>query len=330
MATRKQKAKVGLFLLICFGLIIGGSIVISGLMRDPGVHYWMEFQDSILGLGEGGLVEYKGVPVGRVRTIHVQENNNARVDIALNPDKVTLQEGVEAQLVLYSFAAGTMAISLTGGDPTAPPLPPGSQIPAKSSAFATISSQISEVMEQLSVIFTKIDTGFEGMEEGDLTAIVKNVNVLLEDGRGFMSDTNDLVLEAKNTITGLRDNAEGMMTEFQELARQVQQLTPDLQRLVSSTASKLDELNVSETQAQINRVLDNLAQLTETLDQTISQVDDLSANALHEASNIEFTLRQSLGEVTEAFQSANTLMRDLQRDPSAIVRGRPIIKENLP
>jgi phospholipid/cholesterol/gamma-HCH transport system substrate-binding protein len=330
VATKKQKAKVGFFLLVCLSIIIGGGILLSGLMREPGMYYWMEFEDSILGLGEGGLVEYKGVPIGRVRSIYVQENNNARVDIAINPEKVSLQEGVEAQLVLYSFAAGTMAISLTGGEPDAAILPPGSQIPAKSSAFATISSQISELMEQLSVIFTKIDTGFEGMEDGDLTAIVKNFNVLLEDGKGFMGETNDLVVEAKNTLVMLRDDAENVMVEFQDLSKDIRGLTTDVKRLVTTTTAKVGDLNVGQTQEQVNRVLENLSQLTERLNQTAAQFDDLSANAIHEASNIEYTVRQSLEEVNEAFQSVNALMRELQRDPSAVLRGKTIIKDNLP
>jgi len=330
LATKKQKAKVGLFLFVCFGAIIGGAVVLSGLMREPGLHYWLEFEDSILGLGEGGLVEYKGVPIGRVQSIRVQENNNARVDITINPEKVTINEGVEAQLVLYSFAAGTMAISLTGGDPEAPELPPDSQIPAKSSAFATISSQISDLMEQLSTIFAKIDTGFEGMEEGALAEIVVNVKDILAEGDGFMRDTKDLVNESRDTIVGLRDNAKNVMIEFETLAKEITALTTDVKRLVSTTTSKMDGVNVGETQAQVNRVLENIAELTDKLNKTVEQVDELSANAVHEASNIEYTLRQSLKEFTEAFESANALMRELQRDPSSVVRGKPIIKENLP
>ena len=120
------------------------------------------------------------------------------------------------------------------------------------------------------------------------------------------------------------------MIEFETLAKEITALTTDVKRLVSTTTSKMDGVNVGETQAQVNRVLENIAELTDKLNKTVEQVDELSANAVHEARNIEYTLRQSLKEFTEAFESANALMRELQRDPSSVVRGKPIIKENLP
>ncbi|MBI2433563.1 MAG: MCE family protein [Candidatus Hydrogenedentes bacterium] len=327
MATRKQKAKVGVFLLTCFAIIIAGAMAIAGMYSNRGIHYSMEFEDSILGLGEGGLVEYLGVPVGKVSSIYVTANNKAHVDALIDPVKVTLHEGVEAQLVIYSFAAGTMAISLRGGNPKAPLLEPGGEIPAKPSAFATISSEMEDIMERLGQILEKLNTGLEGMEEGDIATIVDNVNDLLDDGRSFLDDTDQLVNEATATITSLRDEAEGTLASFGDLTEDVRNLSKDIQDLVQTTTDKLDQMDVGELQEKLNRVLENTAQLTEKLNQTAGQIDNLSANAMHEADNIEYTLRQSLEEVTEAFKSLQALTEAVKQDPASLLRGKAPAKE---
>jgi len=100
VATRKQKMKVGAFLLMCVSLAASGAILISGLNTENGVRYWVEFDESVFGLYEGGMVQYMGVPVGKVENIRVTPNRRAHVDVVVNPDKVTLNDGVEAQLVL--------------------------------------------------------------------------------------------------------------------------------------------------------------------------------------------------------------------------------------
>lgn len=99
-------------------------VVLRGYYDDKGVTYAIEFEESISGLYEGGIVTYLGVPVGKVRDIFVTEANKPHVNIVIDPLKVQLFEGVEAQLVIYSFAAGTMAISLEGGHPISGNLPP--------------------------------------------------------------------------------------------------------------------------------------------------------------------------------------------------------------
>ena len=56
MATRKQKVKVGLFLVICSLLIAGGVLLISGFKHEVRIPYWVEFDESVLGLSAGSLV----------------------------------------------------------------------------------------------------------------------------------------------------------------------------------------------------------------------------------------------------------------------------------
>lgn len=326
MATQRQKVKVGVFLLLCFGLMAVGLVVIAGWYDDTGNHYWMEFEDSVLGLNEGGLVEYLGVPVGKVSEIYVTTHKKAYVQISIDPTKVQLQEGVEGQLVLYSFAAGTMAISLRGGQPDAAALPLGSQIPAKGSAIATISSKIETMMDDLSEIFDLLKGALEGMDEGSLSQIVDDFDKLLKDGSTFLDDGREVMHEASDAVTKLGAKAEESMGQFNDLSDDLRGLTADLRKLVSQTSTQIAGLDISETQVQLNKVLENMAALTEQLQSSVGELDTISASVLHDADNVEHTLRRSMQEITDAFDSVRILVEDLKDDPSALVRGKGNIR----
>lgn len=327
MATRKQKVKVGIFLVSCFLLIAGGIVMIIGLFEDQGKNYWIEFEESVLGLYEGGMVEYMGVPIGKVKEIRVSEKGFARVDIIVNPRKVTLYQSVEAQLVIYSLAAGTMAVSLDGGSPSEKELPVGSRITAKRSTITAVSSRIEELMDNITGIATTIRTGLSGLSEGDLNAIVEKVDELLNKGNTFLDDTDALVGEATETVTGLRDDAKKVIDEVTDLSKDVRELTQKLNGFVDTAKQKIEQVDVPHTQEQLNRVLDNVAGLTEKLNKTMEQINELEANALHKADNVDYNLRRSLDEVSQAIESMRLFVDQLRNDPSSLVRGKGIVKE---
>lgn len=327
MATRTQKIKVGLFLIICLGLASISIVVIAGWYKNPGDPYWLEFEESVLGLYEGGMVEYLGVPVGKVSSIFVTANKKAHVELIIDPKKVRLQNGVEAQLVLYSLATGTMAISLTGGDPLAAPLEPGSQIPTKTSIITAISSRMESIIEDLASISESVSTGLAGIEEGDLTAIVEKVNTLLDRGNTFLADGSDLVEEISQTVTQVRGDAQKVIDQLYEVSKDARALTKNVNELVVATKDKVDELEVHQLQGQLDQVLQNITNVSKRLDTTLAQFDALSANTLHEVDNVEYTLRSTLHEVSDAFDSIRSLAEQLRQDPSALVRGKARVKE---
>lgn len=327
MATRVQKVKVGVFLVFCFVMSASGMVLIAGLYEDQGKPYTIEFEESVLGVYEGGMVEYLGVPIGKVKEIRVSPDGHARVDIVINPRKVTLHAGVEAQLVIFSLAAGTMAVSLNGGDPKGPVLPDHSQIPAKRSTMTAVSSRIEELMDNLTGIAETVKSGLQGMQEGDLNAVVDRVNSLLDKGNIFLEDTDKLVGEASNAVTDLRGDAQNVIDELLELGKDVRELTKKLSGFVDTASEKVEQLDVPQTQAQLNRVLENIGGLTEKLNNTMGQFDKLSANMLHKADNVDYSLRRSLDEISQALEAMRMFVDQLRTDPSSLVRGKGAIKE---
>ena len=313
MATRAQKAKVGLFVVICGFLIIGGALLIRGYKIEERFPYWIEFDESVLGLGAGGLVEYMGVPVGAVSNIYVTDQNRAHVDVLISKDKVTLKEGVTARLVLYSLATGTMCVSLEGG--AGDPLPAGSEIHSQKSLITAVSSQIEGILGDMRQIAETIKNGLTGMQEGDLASLFQDADALITRGQEFL-DT------ATQTITDMKGKVESGLEGFGDLVAETKKLLRDTDEAVKKAAKKIETLQVSEMQDNVNEAIEGFAALSKRLQETANALDNVARQALHEAGNVEYNLRATLRTLNESLEAVRELTQYLQQDPSALIRGK--------
>lgn len=296
-------------------MIAIGLSLVAGLHEDRGIHYWITFNESVLGLYDGGTVEYMGVPIGKVRNISVNRQNLVSTEIVVDPEKATLYNGVEARLVVSSIAAGTLAISLSGGDPKVGELPPNSTIPSKQSALTAISTQLEDVMEQVDEIFHVITDGLSGMEEGKLTKIV-------DESHGLVADARTMVQEATETLQYVREEADTAIDRMLEIADSVKSFTESARNLADSLQAKVEPVDLTNIQTNLETVLANAAKLSEQLEKTASGLDDTLANVTHEASNVEYSLRTSMTELKNTLESLRLLSTQLRDDPSSLVWGR--------
>ena len=312
MATRAQKTKVGIFIIACGILIAAGVLIMIGYNHEERLPYWIEFDESVLGLVIGGTVEYSGVPVGIVKNIRVTDKNNAHVDIMIT-SSVGLREGVTARLVLYSMATGTMCVSLEGGD--GPLLAPGSQIVYKPSMLKDYSSQIETLLSKLSGISDTVNNGLVGMQEGDLALMVDDASGLLLRGQQFLDSLNE-------TLAELRGKTEGTLDDFRDLSKDVRKLVKNTNDAVTKVTKKVEMLKVAETGDNVNEALKNISALTKRLQESAAGLDTVSKRAVHEVDNVEFNMRETLRTLNESLEAVRDLATYLQRDPSSLIRGK--------
>ena len=315
MATRKQKAKVGLFLVICTLLIGGGVLLISGYKHEERTRYVIRFEESVLGLYKGSLVEYLGVPVGTVSSIFVTDQYQAHAEIEITQGQVTLREGVTAELVIQSLATGAMAISLRGGHPQGPALPPGSCIPASKSLIRSFSSLTDSLLSNLVVIVEDLREALVGLEKGDLALLINDVDSLVARAQEFLHNAN-------SALTDVKEDAQGAVDAYKEVATKVERLVEDTNEAVNLARDKIAQFEVARTEENVNKVLEQVSALAERLDQSAETVDEMTRAALHEADNVEYELRETLRTLNESLESVRVLSDYLQRDPSAIIRGK--------
>jgi len=336
LATRKQKIKVSVFLLACVGIFTVATLVITRVYQDAGDNYWLEFDESILGLYEGGLVEYQGVPVGKVSNIFVTPRQKPHVEVTIDPKKVQLRRGVEGRLVIYSIAAGTMAISLSGGDPNAPILPPGSQIPTKRSTIEAISKQLTDVMERVSNILDDVEKKLAAIHEDDIQEIMGKVKGILNKGDELASKGSTFMDETTGAVRDAREEIRKVAAMLAERNEDLKKVMKSLQDLLETSRGKVAELDVRTVQERLTRTLDDISALSRKAAQMLDQAGTVAENVTREAGDVEYGLRQTMGELRDTFTELRLLVEELRREPSQVVRGKPNVigpskdKDNRP
>ncbi|MCK5799504.1 MAG: MCE family protein, partial [Deltaproteobacteria bacterium] len=94
MATRAQKIRLGIFMLLSFLLLFGSVGVLAGMrLWNPRDAYFIRYQESVSGLEIGASVKMKGVRVGRVEKVTVAKGaESVVVDLALTPKTPVTQD----------------------------------------------------------------------------------------------------------------------------------------------------------------------------------------------------------------------------------------------
>lgn len=315
MATRAQKVKVGVWLTVNLIILVGGLILVSGYRHGERVRHWIEFEESVLGLSTGAVVEYLGVPVGTVDDISVTHNNLAHVEILVDPTKVTLREGVQAKLVMFSFATGVMYISLEGGDPEGSMLAPDAQIPAKPSLVEALRVEFEDIFKTIGELTENVTKGLEGMESGDITRLVDNID-------GMVSDARHVLCSAQETVDIVKENIGPGAEEFRVMAKDLSGASREVQSFFAAANEQLAALELDETSAELRTMLQQLNAASAKLDGAIETFETAAGSVAHNADNIEYSLRTGIETVREAFDSLRELVEYLKTDPSALVRGR--------
>jgi len=327
VATRKQKFQVFLFLFVCLVITLLIVYFVSGLYSNYGIKYWIEFDESVLGVYEGGVVEYLGVPVGKVEEIRVSSEGKPIIVINIDSKKVTLHEGVEANIVIYSLAAGTMAISLSGGNPQSPILPPGSRIPARRSTISAVSSRIEELMEDLKNILDSVKTGLEGIESGDITEIAKKIDRVLEKGETLLDDLQKTVKNINATIEKIEPQISKTMDAGEQTVNQIKQLSEKADKLVTVITDKAEQLDIQKTQDNVNSAIEEIKNLSKNIDGLVNELKNITNVASYKADNIEFSFQKTLQEINYTLESLRNLLESIRKNPSSVIRGKALDKE---
>ncbi len=315
MATRGQKAKVGIFLLINASALTALLLYIGGYGRGESIPYWIEFSESVLGLGEGSVVEFKGVPIGKVAATRVTDEGLPHVDIRIDPRKAELHEGVKAKLVIYSLATGMMAVSLEGGDRAAPPLRPGSQIPASPSVVQNFVSQVQDVLDDIRATIAQIRKGVEGMEEGELTETVRNFN-------GFVDDSRKFVAAADSALQGIAEKAQPGIDDFREAMKSARTVAADADKLLATLNAKVEPLQLDETVKAIGDTARNANELVAKLSITSEALTKAAGSFGANVDSAEYNFRETLKALDATLQSIRELAEYLKQDPASLLRGR--------
>jgi paraquat-inducible protein B len=316
---------VGMFVLSALGLILAAIVVFgSGNLFRNTHDFVIYFSGGINGLRVGAPVRFKGVDVGEVKEIQLslgQEMNtqtrelsaNVHIPVTIELDQKKIlshgataidlsdphtipnliREGMRAQLGMDSIVTGLMYVALEIEPNTkilmvAPQGSPLQEIPS-----------IPTTLEQAQEVAMRI---FEKLDKVDFDAMFTQMTGMLDSIRQIT--TSPGLREALANSEKTREQLDHALAGAQQTLNTMNSQMPPLSNSLQKTSLSAD---AAAKQARL----------------TLGTVQ----TAIEPNSPVNYQVLQTLQDVSAAAHSIKELADYLQRNPSAIIRGRDVSQD---
>lgn len=256
---------------------------------------------DITGIQPSSLVKYAGAAAGRVRSIRMltpeernassHPENTVEVTIAINNNVPALNYGLTASVASDTLLSDKFLL-LSGGNPKAPLLADGAEIPSITPVtFDAILRDLSCTLERMHQLF---GSGATSSIEGILPkvdALLADLNKTVDQAQGFISNGNTLI-----------DNADGMVKNGDNLI---------------GDASEL----INSNKAAINRMVRDLSSAANTLDQLAKRTDKLIKDNSGTLTSTLVDARAAVRDLKAAAVTTRALVESLKARPQQLIWG---------
>jgi paraquat-inducible protein B len=314
VSERANPTLIGAFLLGAIALVITGLMVFGGgQFFTEKMTYVAYFPETVSGLNDGAPVNFRGVKVGTVRRIEVQFNAqdlSVRIPVYLQLERRRIREiggtipeinfipelierGLRAQLQLQSIVTGQLSVQLD-------------ILPNRPARF------VDPVGE-----FPEMPTIPSSMQEFTETIESLSIQEMVNDARQVLAGLKILVNspELAELLTGVNEFVNS--GELLGLVTHTNEAIDDVQALVSNIDGRVGSLSTS-VELTLTEASETLEEVQKTLG-TARQALSIAA----EGSPMRYEFEKMLGELTAAARSIRLLAEYLERNPDALVRGKP-------
>jgi phospholipid/cholesterol/gamma-HCH transport system substrate-binding protein len=294
METRAHYVAVGVFVLVLITVGFGAVLWIGrAQLTTQYATYNIYFRGPVSGLREGAVVEYNGVPSGRVKEIRIDPSNVEQIQVTVEIEtSVVIKQDAAANLET-NILSGVSYIQIAGGTQDSPVLTAeaGSRYPV----IRSRRSRLASVTARLPQILAKVDEAVDHLN-----------NILGDENQKAISET----------LANLRTLSSDLATEAKPALQAASHLLNNLDHSFSEPGGLRDELSSG---------LGNFDKLARNLNDTNHQLQLTIQDARPGVRNFSQRTLNDVGElVGEARQLVSGLSRfvaGLDRDPSRVLFG---------
>jgi paraquat-inducible protein B len=330
---RKPQPKlIGAFVSASLLLLVGSILFFgSASLFKRTTRFILFFDQSVNGLNVGSLVKFRGVPVGSVERIMIRAEgqdpgstaipvliqiNRSRLEkdlgasaSAFEPETIqaSLDQGLFAQLNLESFITGQLFVEF-------------SFEPEKIKMFHLHQTVVGDVME-IPTLASSLD-----QITGDLAQLISGAGAI--DLPRLNENLNNALENMAVVLDGI-DSA-GITRSVTRAADEVTALTSseDFKHTITAIRTAFDELKATSvsfnmTSGPLAKRLDLWAtRFVDTLD-GVDRLTRETGSLLDADSSLRYEFENTLRELSQAAKSIRMLTDYLERNPNALLTGRP-------
>jgi paraquat-inducible protein B len=335
MNKKISPAMIGAFVLGAVALIVIAILVFgSGRLFRQTREFVLYFDNSVNGLRVGAPVKVKGVEVGSVKDIRLQLEKGAEVNkipviIEIDLEKLTsrganvvvaenrealrkaiVDRGLRGQLEMESLVTGLLYVALDFFPGTPINLVQQENADNKYPEVPTLPTSLEQAKDAITRILNKL-------EEIDFKALIASLESTVE---GIKRTVNSPDLEL--TIRSLKQT----MPKVDEAVVNIRNLAGTMEDNVKILAADLEQTS-GDARLALKQAGDALKQTEETMKKAEAAVANIETLSDLD-SPVNYELERSLREVSAAARSLRSLTGYLERNPRALIFGKPDSKEN--
>ena len=317
MATKAQKVRLSIFLIVSGTVLLTFFIILAGgrLLKRMD-WYYIEYKDiSVTGLESGAAVKYHGVQVGRVQALSLKDA--ATVIVEIEVDRGTpIKRDCEALLSMVGIT-GLKFVEIIGGSSEAAPLEVGGTIVAGESMFETISGRAEVILGKLEQVLNNLNL----MLSAETTESLRNA---LNSIDNLTSEVNSMMVENRDHLDNTLAHTDTLITRLSAAAENINDTVVEVNRIVKSDELNDAVSNVSVIAARVRTQLDSL-KMVETVNDVRTFVNNTNDMVVHTdliVMRARDDILRSMSNLEEALDNLREATDVIRDDPSVLLRGR--------
>ena len=335
MTPNRERALVGLFVLIAAAVLSVTTIAVWGGMGRSGVSHSLYLKFSG-GVQPGTPVRYGGLRVGTVRNAVIDPDDSTRiqVDIVVDPETPIKTDSV-ARLSTLGLLSDYY-IEISTGTPQAVRAPPGSVLRSvETTGLANIGDTLDSLVPQIHAALDKLTANLDGLEttitrandvlndanRANLGQALARTNDLLNDRNRSniaesISNINQLLAETRPKISTGLDSINNAAEHINNAAEHLTPLLEDVRKTAAradQTLANLDSL-LTEDRPDLKASMAELREVLETSKATVDQLRIILNQNTVSIYDILENLRASTSNI-------RSLTETVKRSPASLIRG---------
>ncbi len=318
METRANHFLVGCFVLaLLAGVFAAGTWFARANLGEESTYYYTYFRGAVTGLSTGSTVRYRGVPVGTVSDIAIDDQNVELIQVTLalrpgTPVRTDTVAGLQPQGI-----TGLTFIQLSGGTQGAEQLRP--RPGRRRAVIPSVPSPIDKIMDDAPLVVARI------------ADLAERVTKLLDDDNlknldRFIDNTSDAAASLARAMLGVEVavlDADQTLKNFDRTLANADRLAADARALVADVGRIAREASGLSPQAgamieEIRRSAGGFGRVADEIEKITSAarpgVQDFGQTGLYE-------LQQFMLEGRAMMATLNRVLANFERDPARFLFG---------
>src|SRR5690606_37654015 len=122
----------------------------------------------------------------------------------------------------------------------------------------------------------------------------KDVKALIQQAETMAEELTETVRTANSTLAKVDEKIEPVTDEVLALSANLRSTSEDASAFLRVATEKTEQLDIQGLAGKLDQVLEEVSGLTVQLRASVENLDESSASMLHEADNIEYSIRTTL------------------------------------